>query len=177
MLGVVAVSFFVFGLMVGNLTSASRNGRTETAVSGLITFKQGSDYLPDADAVVMILPANQRPDERSKAVDVHPQSFEPLENPGIDRVYALGGAIVRAGEDGRFRVVVDGPQKFNVLVVSNHTARNEDDDERDQLTKSQRASVADFFFPVDKAIGDQRVYWTTFDASNDSYELPEVKFD
>ncbi|MEM7454689.1 MAG: hypothetical protein AAF456_10095, partial [Planctomycetota bacterium] len=174
LLGVVATVFFLFGMIVGHFTAGSQSAseRLETTVSGRITFERGAIRLPDQDAVVMLLPANQRPDERSKALSIHPDSFEPLDNVGIDRVHELGGAIVRADEQGRFRVVVDGPQKFNVLVVSKNALREDDEG----LTRDQMAAVANYFFPVEDAVSEKLIYWTTIHADRDSIDLADIEF-
>ena len=174
LLGVVATVFFLFGMIVGHFTAGSQSAaeRLETVVTGQVTFERGAVRIPDEDAVVMLLPANQRPDERSKAATIHPDSFEALDNVGIDRVHELGGAIVRADDQGRFRVVVDGPQKFNVLVISRNAERDEDDG----LTKDQMAAVANYFFPVEAAVGNKMVYWTTIQADRDEVDWNEIDF-
>ena len=111
LLGVVAATFFIFGMMVGSLTQSKQNGPIliDCQVSGRVMFSGTSGERPDVGAVVLLLPRDARPEKRLDGRSVNPASFVPLENPVIDFVHAAGGAIVRADEQGRFEVYVKAP--------------------------------------------------------------------
>ncbi len=176
MLGVVAATFFVFGLMVGNLTSGAGSmaeQKINCRVSGQVTYSRGDKNVPDINGVVLLLPVDKSPDQRADSAPVHPDSFEPLDNPAIDSVTFLGGAIVRVNEQGSFDVTIDGPQEYYLLIVSAHKDR----DESKEFTKQQKAAIGTFFRPAEGVIGDQAFYWLTLYADRDSIELSEVHFD
>ena len=121
----------------------------------------------------MFLPVNLKPDQRSDSSLVHPDSFQPLDNVGIDRVNSLGGSIVRVNERGSFDVVVDGPQEYYVLVVS----ANQKPESAPVFNKLQKAAVGTFFKPVDDIIGGNQFYWTTLYADRDTIPIPKIVFD
>ncbi len=176
LLGVVAATFFIFGLMVGNLTSGA-NSRAEqklnVQVTGEVVYRRAGREVSDVNAVVVFLPVNLKPDERSDARLVHPESFQPLDNVGIDRVSALGGSIVRVNERGVFNVVVDGPQEYYVLVIS----ANQKPEQAPQFNKLQKAAVGTFFKPVEDVIGGNQFHWTTLFADRENMTIPKIAFD
>lgn len=174
LLGVIATTFFIFGLMVGNMTSsaAPQIQLSDCQVSGTVMYATGADSKPDRGAVVVLLPQNREPDSRAEGRWINPDDFEPLDNPGIDMVNRLGGAVVRADDGGRFEVFVDRPGKYDVLIISRARKRPE----RIQLTKKQTATLGTFYFPVQAAVGDHSFYWGEFTAREKPLELDRVEF-
>ena len=178
LLGIVATTFFVFGLMVGSLTSGGPTGtvsKFDCQVSGIVQFDTDDSRAPDAGAVVFLLPKNSRPEERSPGNLVSPDGFEPLDNPGIELVNQLGGAVVRADENGRFNVVIDASQSgidYFLLVVSKNVGTNNPQ----PLTKLQVATIGTFYLPVERVMNDRTIYWSTLKARSENIELPPVTF-
>ncbi len=179
MLGIVATTFFIFGLMVGSVTSGSVTESIEKfdcRVSGVVQYADGGDVLADAGAVVFLLPRAAKPQQRAAASSVNPDSFMALDNPGIEVVHQLGGAIVRADENGQFEVVVDaGVGKaidYFVLVVS----RNKAEESAEPLTKQQVAGIGTWFMPVERVMSDRAIYWDTLSLSTEQVELPAIRF-
>ena len=176
LLGVVAATFFVFGLMVGNLTSGAGSQaeqKLNCRVSGQVAYLRSGQKVADANSVVVMLPVDKKPDQRTDSTPVHPSSFEPLDNPAIERVTSLGGAIVRVNERGSFDLTVDGPQEYYVLIVSANRGR----DEGQGISKPQKAAIGTFFKPAEGVIGDQAFYWGVVYADRESIELDEVNFE
>lgn len=180
MLGIVATTFFIFGLMVGSLTSSGNPSASETfdcRVSGVVEYEDANgDPLPDEGAVVFLFPAEGKPQERAAASSVSPDSFQALDNPGIEIVHRLGGAIVRADENGEFEVVVDGTpgsgKDYYLLVVS----RNQAAGNAKPLSKKQVAVIGTFFLPVERVMNDRAIYWDELTAQSDRMTLPLVSF-
>ena len=175
LLGVVAATFFVFGVMVGNLTSGTDSAaeqKLNCRLSGQVVVSDRNDTIADRGAVVMLLPLEFRPEERSNSALLHPESFEPLENPGIDRIMALGGAVVRVNDRGAFDVTVDGPHDYVLLVVSASQTR----DGSTELSKNQKAVLANYFLPAEGVIGQQAFYWSKLTADRESVELSKIEF-
>lgn len=176
LLGVVAATFFVFGMMVGNLTSGANSTaeqKQNVHVSGEVVYMRSGREVSDVNAVVMFLPANKKPNERSNAKAVHPDSFEPLNNIGIDRVSDMGGSIVRVNEQGVFNVFIDGPQDYYVLVVS----ANRQPESAPSFNKRQKAAVATFFKPVEDVLDGHQFHWTTIFADREAMKIPRIVFD
>jgi hypothetical protein len=178
MLGVIAATFFVFGLMVGSQTSGTSVNEESTydcRVSGIIQFQSDHETLPDAGAVVFLLPRNGRPVERAAGSSVSPHDFEPLNNPGIEIVNRLGGSVVRADENGVFDVLVDGSDsgiQYYLLVVS----RNQSDAAPRPLAKLQTAVIGTFFMPVERVINDRAIFWSEVTADRKKIALPKIEF-
>ncbi len=147
LLGIVATTFFIFGLMVGSLTSrtdANASERFDCRVAGQVEYRQNGELRPDEGAVVFLLPKSEKPDERAAAYPVSPEGFEPLDNPGIEILHQLGGAVVRTDEQGKFDVLIDGNAGrgigYHFLVVSRHQTRAESE----SLSKQQVAAIGTF---------------------------------
>lgn len=179
LLGVVATTFFVFGLMVGSLTSGSErpnDAKVDCRVSGRVTYRERGETKPDEGAVVFLLPKNRKPDERMDASSVSPAAFQALDNPGIEKLHQLGGAVVRADENGMFEVIIDGNESdgidYHVLVVS----RNQAGTETEQLSKPQVAAIGTFFMPVERLVHDRAIYWSSLTARSKSQKLSAVEF-
>jgi hypothetical protein len=119
---------------------------------------------------------NKKPDARSQGNLVHPDSFQALDNEAIDRIYRLGGAVVRADENGQFEVTIDANAvlgvSYHVLIVS----KNGEVADRESLTKDQFASLAEFFSPVEDLIGKHPFFWMELTADGGRVDLPEVEF-
>ena len=179
LLGVIAATFFIFGLMVGSLTTGQAPpdiAKVDCQVAGKVEYRDGAEIRPDEGAVIFLLPKNERPVERAAASSVNPDGFQALDNPGIEILHHLGGAVVRADENGEFDVVVDGNTNgidYYFLVVSRHK-RNE---ETSPLTKLQVAAIGTYFIPVERLMDDQAVYWSTVKARADRIEIPRIEFD
>jgi hypothetical protein len=174
-----AVVFFMMGLLVGGLASPSStdfNRTLDCRVYGTVAYRDGEDLKADPGAVVFILPVNKKPDARSQGSLVHPDSFQALDNEAIDRIYRLGGAAVRADENGQFEVTIDANAvlgvSYHVLIVS----KNGEIADIDSLTKDQFASLAEFFSPVEDLIENHPFFWMELIADAERMDLPEVEF-
>lgn len=179
LLVVTAGVFFMMGLLVGGLTSptsADFNRTLDCRVYGSVAFREDGNLQADRGAVVLILPANKKPNTRSEGRLVHPDSFQALDNEAIDRIYRLGGAVVRADENGQFEVTIDSNAvvgvPYQVFIVSKNGVQKDGG----RLTKDQFASLADFFSPVEDLVEKKPFFWMTLTAEGDRVDLPEVEF-
>ncbi len=179
LLGIVATTFFVFGMMVGSLTSGSSdevNPTFDCRILGSVVYRVDGNLRADEGAVVFLLPVNEKPDERAPGKLVNPETFKALDNSAIERIHALGGTIVRADQNGQFDVVVDAKDgnglEYYLLIVS----RNVRGVDTEPMTKEQVASIGTFFIPVEDVVEDRSFYWLKLTADSDRIDLPEIEF-
>ena len=90
---------------------------------------------------------------------MHPDSFQALDNEAIDRIHRLGGAVVRADENGQFEVAIDSNAvvgvPYQVFIVSKNGVQKDGG----RLTKDQFASLAEFFSPVEDLVEEKTVFF------------------
>ncbi len=178
LLGLIATTFFVFGLMVGSLTSgtpAEANTTFDVQVTGTVLWDNGTEWVADEGAVVFIMPRSGKPLERAAGNSVAPDSFEPLNNPGVTIVNRLGGAVVRTDAAGKFNVLIDGSETgvdYYVLGVS----KNQTEANPQPLTKQQLAAIGTYYVPVERVINDRAMFWSTLKANRKVIELATIKF-
>ena len=170
-LGVIATTFFIFGLMVGSLTS--NNGFepeiVSCEVSGEIVYEKNGVEYQDSGAVVMMISNTDRPTERLNPTSIHPDSFVPLENDVITTIHKLGGAIVRADDKGRFNIFVDSPAKYELIVISKNKADGE------SLSKRQMAALSSYFRPVENLTANKAVHVSSLKVNAKQKEVPKIK--
>ena len=127
--------------------------------------------VPDAGAVVLLLPDPPSELRRQDPSLIHPSSFEPLENPTIDWIRKLGGTVVRTNIDGVFEIF-SKPGTYNLLVISKAATTGDEA----KLSKKQVASISQYFLPVEKLIDRQQFFWKTL-SIDDNIEMENIVFD
>lgn len=179
LLGLVGTLFFLFGILVGHFTSdrgGEVNNTFDCRAIGSVAYRVDGDLRADDGAVIFLLPEAKKPDQRSPGNLVNPATFKALDNAAIDRIHELGGAVVRANENGQFDVVIDANYGngivYYLLVVSNHK-RGVD---TTQMTKEQNAIISSFFIPVEDVIEDRSYHWMKITAYEERIDLPEIEF-
>ena len=175
LLGVVAATFFMFGLMVGNFTAAPKPTDQMTIaarVSGHIYYQRGEQQYGDEGAVVLLLPADKVPADKLDPEAIAPDTFLALNNPSRELIESIGGAIVRVEADGSFKASIKGPGKFWMLVVSNA----QDQRDEDELTKEQIANLGAYVYPVDAVINGRAYQFKEFTVKSTTRELADIVF-
>lgn len=171
--------FFMLGLLVGGLASPSSDDFKRTLdcrVFGAVAYREDGDLKADRGAVVIILPSNRKPNARSQGALVHPNSFQALDNEAIDQIHRLGGAVVRADENGQFEVTIDSNAAVGILYQVLIVSKNGSPKDGDSLSKDQFASLAEFFSPVEDLIEKKPFFWMELIADGERVDLPEVEF-
>jgi hypothetical protein len=179
LLGVIATTFFIFGLMVGSLTSGTEPdelAQFDCQISGVVEFQTAEGRRPDEGAVVMLLPKNGKPEMRAQGALVSPAGFQALDNLGIENVTKLGGAVVRADRNGEFNVEVSATGgkgiDYFLLVVS----RNVANESGLELSKQERAGIGNFFMPVERVVDGQAIDWRSVTARSSKMKKIQVSF-
>lgn len=181
LLGVSAATFFMLGLMVGNLTSTSGEvansnpsfvGYVEDCrVSGLVTFQKNGNEFPDKGAVVLLFPRSSSPPTPQTPGLVMPKTFVALDNPTIEAIHTAGGAVVRADSDGKFEVLVDQGREYRLLVVSkNRTPQGS------TLTEPQQLLLESWFSPAEKLIRDNDFQWRDINGNAERVDAGSIQF-
>lgn len=172
-LGIVATTFFVFGLAVGNntgeqATEVTRN--TETVLGGLVVFRKNGNEEVDTGAVVLVLPVKNFPDPRPEPDSLVPDRFVPLDNPAIETIRELGGAVVRVDRIGRFQTKLRSGSYWVLVLSCNQSV------EKPEIEKQIRADLGDYFFPVETLIGKRAYHWEKIRLTGGEQELPRITF-
>jgi hypothetical protein len=172
LLGVIATTFFVFGMMVGSLTS--KNGFepeiVDCAVSGTVTFDRQGARVYDPEAVVLILPIDKTPERRLNPTSIHPDSFDATDNDVIQEILKLGGAVVRTNKNGGFNVEVDSPGRYNVVVISKSSSDSK------SLSKKQMAALSTYFMPVNDIRSGKAVFAQSVRLDSTRKKIGKIEF-
>ena len=181
MLGVSAVTFFMLGIMVGNLTSSQGSNSTAAAatsgyvedarISGVVTTRSDGRDVADAGSVVILLPRGVAPEKRHAPGLIMPSTFVALDNPAIEAIHNAGGAVVRADSDGQFDVLVDQGREFRLLVLSKSRPS------RGRRMEQQQSKVLETWFaPSEKLVRDNDFQWKNVNAASDKVDVGVVAF-
>jgi len=171
MLAVCAATFFVFGLMVGNLTSTKTVQTESYQINGTVLVSDDGQDQFDEGAVVVFLPADEKPDPRPDGDVLNPNGFEPIDNPSIDLIRRMGGDVIRCSRDGEFETELPGRREYFVLVVSKSQRRSGNS----EVPKKTAAELGRYFLPYDDLLGDHAYSWTRVKLNSDR-NLKEVRF-
>jgi len=171
LLVVIAVVFLVIGIAIGRGTTSGdpkESVARPCKVGGLVTYK-GS---PDTGAVVIFLPTERRFEKDPNLSDLRPESPRPgSSNESLKAIREIGGAYARVNDEGSFLVSVQNQRKYHVLYISRAGKAG-----NDELTKTERAEIGEFFFPPEDLIGENHFRWVTADIRGEEVELDEVVF-
>lgn len=121
LLGIVAVLFFLLGLLIGS-SSQPRSGTADdiSVVSGTIVLE---DSIGDEGAVVFLLPTESRPDARFEAEELRPGRVFTSANPEVPLIRGFGGNVCTANRAGQFEMKVTSNREYVLLVVSANATR------------------------------------------------------
>lgn len=159
LLGLVALVFFVFGMVVGNRSDsgpATSLGQPCT-VSGRVLYDSPvQQSMPDEDSTVIIVPLASRPDQKAAVEGLRPGDPVPgEEHAGVALIRSLGGDYARVDRSGRFRVRVMTPGRYYLLVVSRHARRAGDE----QPQVKDLAQIGRYVVPATSLLDNQRYTW------------------
>lgn len=183
LLGLSALTFFLLGVMVGNLTSSNTTSglltkefaqgwEIDCRVSGVVSLRSNDRDLPNVGSVVILIPKDAQPEKRQSPGLIMPDSFVALDNPVISAISEAGGTVVRTDAEGKFNVLVDLRRQFHLLVLCKglpSRART--------LTPKQRSFLESWFAPADKLLRDNDFLWSEVDSSSETIDLGVLQFE
>lgn len=168
LLGLVALVFFVFGLMVGarSTSNPAQPAGTMCVVSGSVSYTDATGRVwPDAGSVVVLVPATLRPDEKASAEGLAPgEPFaDHMAHPGLLIIRALGGDYARVDAQGRYRMRSVPAGRFFLLIVSAHARRSN----QTELRAEDLAEMGRYFTPATHLVGPFRYRWQETELADD----------
>ena len=183
LLGISAVTFFVLGTMVGNLTTSTGDTRRhqqaapggyaeDCRITGVVGYRQDDREMPDIGAVVILIPKQAQPEKPQAPGLVMPATFVALDNPAIEAIDNQGGTVVRADADGKFNVLVDQGRQFRLLVISKSIRSR-----GRQLSEAESLTVESWFAPSGKLLRDNDFLWRDVDSSSEEMDLGLLLFE
>ncbi len=172
LLGVIATTFFVFGMMVGTLTSRSALDAKifDCSISGTVLWSSDEEEIADDGAVIFILPLGKTPERRLNPRSVHPDAFDAINNEVIEMIVGMGGAVVRTNRNGEFSVDVNSPARYSVVVVSKHS------DNKKSLNKKQMAALSTYFMPAEEVRKNKSIFVQSVQLDSTRKSFGEIKF-
>ena len=165
----VALVFLLAGYLIGRGRAASARIDDATGPSGEtggnpVVFEGNLSYVaspgqikPDAEAGVIAVPFDKRPDEKLAGRGLRSTDAGNIDaTPAAAALHALGGACARADADGDFPLVVPRPGKYFLLVISKHAKR----DAGRSIEFDDFRAISEYFKSPADLVGPYRYDWS-----------------
>ena len=172
LLGVVAATFFLLGMLVGSSSSGTKPTDDQASelsydsrVSGKLLTKTNNREDPAIGGVVFALPRDRFPKSPLPSAPVTPKEFQALDNQTIAAIHNLGGAVSRVDENGQFDLIVDGGRSYFLFGVAPAMGSGH------PVSESEMELLARFFQPAGKLTTGNQTVWKKFDADDDFVDL------
>ena len=169
LLGVVALVSFVLGMLLSGDKSRDQtaNGGTVPCVlQGQIVFGT-DDPRPDDGSVVIAVPAERRPaaDGRVAIDGLRPSDPVPADgHVSLRTIRSLGGDLVRANDEGNYRLHLPEPGRYHVLIISRRAQRSGGD----RLEVNDVAQIGRYFSDVVQLVDDRKYQWRSLTVRGES---------
>lgn len=161
MLLAVAMFALTLGIMIGRGSAPTTVVKSGTPTPCYLTGKvfhksSGGQSVPDAGAVVIVVPQDERPTDKAPIEGLRPD--DPLpdpDQPSLTRIKAIGGDYARTDEQGYFKLRVPDSGEYFLLVVSHRSARKASE----RLDPVHLAQMGRYFLPAPDLLGDRGYRW------------------
>lgn len=174
---VVATTAFALGyfLGLGRTKSVDEPVIGPCVISGRVVYETtGGTTFPDAGAVVLLVPEDQRPAADEKLVHraLLPQADARAAGasngggvaaPGDSeaqevqqRLRTMGGGLARADVDGHYRISLSRGGRYFLFVLSNHGQRST----QDEPSRADLAQLGRYVVLASELIADRRYRWS-----------------
>ena len=176
LIAVVAIFFFLFGVMTGKNLDRTRavvvaKSIESSVIKGTVMFRRDNQRLPDVESLVIVMPIESELDVRPEGEALHPSQKSAVESPDAQLIRTFGGEVSRVDAAGRFSFDLPGEQQYEVLVIS---ANQQSDQE---VSRNLRVAWGRVFVPIEPVIGEQAHHSTRLRTDEESVVLPPVVFD
>lgn len=154
LLGIVAVFFFMLGLLIGNSGGSGNPTRvTMTKVIGAIRLNEGDAVVLDEGAVVFLFPTGKRPDTKFDAEELQPGRMFTNANPEVSLIRKFGGNVCTANRNGDFQMLVEPGREYILMVISASGTRTA------ELSSEYYEELGQYFTSLDILAGNQACFY------------------
>ena len=169
LLAATAGLFFLAGMWVGRSGSRSAAPSGPFDVSGRVVWKGNGEARADGGAVVMLLPATYRPEEKLDPAAVRRSGDQPgVRDPVAVAIRRWGGVCVWTDRRGRFRLRAPRGGSYYLLIISAHAKRRTTRPRHRDL-----AHIGRYFLPAVDLLEDRAYAWSEHDLAAD-IDLPTI---
>ncbi len=157
----VAMMALTLGIMIGRGSAPRAVVKSGTPtpffLTGNVLHKtSGGRSVPDAGAVVIVVPQDRRPTDKAPIEGLRPDDPLPEpDQPSLSRIKTIGGDYARADEQGYFKLRVPDSGEYFLLVVSRHSQRKASE----RLDPVHLAQMGRYFLPAPDLLGDRGYRW------------------
>ncbi|MDR0335480.1 MAG: hypothetical protein LBI18_00135 [Planctomycetaceae bacterium] len=147
----------------GNVGSAKSVLSAEYYVTGKLYYR-GFDgkRIPDADAVVLLLPLDRIPTFPISGEGLRPNDDQHLlMEDSVQQIKEIGGVFQRTDADGNFSIQYENQGRYLMLMISSHAKRSDDAPDAATIRELKR-----FFRNPQELLGD-------YSFSHEEYELSQ----
>lgn len=157
----VAMMALTLGILIGRGTApriVEKSGApTPCFLTGTVQYTtRGGSQVPDAGAVVIVVPQDKRPTDKATIEGLRPEDPQPADDlPSLSRIRSIGGDYTRSDDRGYFKLRVPDTGDYFLLVVSRQSHRSANE----RLEPVHLAQIGRYFLPAPDLIGDHKYRW------------------
>lgn len=146
--------------------SAASGLPAEDVIMGRLYYRGfDGERVPDADAVVMLLPLDRIPTFPISGNGLRPDvSRPPATESSIQEIKEMGGEFQRTDVDGTFSIRYENKGRYIILMISSHAKRSGTEPDTATISELKR-----FFRNPQELLGD-------YSFSREEYELEQGKY-
>lgn len=150
LLGIVAIVFFLLGLLVGSGGRQSSAAVDRAIVTGTVVL---DDRSADEGAVVFLLPSRSRPGAKFESEELRPGRTFTSANPEVPLIRRFGGNVSTTNRAGQFEMQVEPNREYILLVVSANGSRT------DELDSDFHSTLGPYFTSLDNLTEGKACYY------------------
>lgn len=169
LLALTAIAGFVFGWMTGVGQGSGKGAAVQPCFLDGKVMRAGEDgpARPDAGAVVLIFPRDERPDAGSRVpvagLRPNEEDLETRKRSGT-LLRAMGADLSRAGDDGHYHLRVRRAGHYYVLSLSGNIRRNS----AEPLDRTMLAELGRYVDRANELIGSSAFQWRELEIRSDT---------
>lgn len=157
----VAICSFLLGWSMGREMGSGQVAAATTGsnrIHGRISYATSrGKTVADSESVVIVLPTNQRPDEKLEIATLRPDVPPPNAlHPTIQGIRAIGGDFARTDRTGDFQLEIPNPGEYFLLVISSHLPRSSSE----PPTTKEIVELGQYFKQPDVLLGKNDFIWS-----------------
>lgn len=170
LLGIVALLFFLLGLMVGFANSGgNRENDSNSKITGTILVEGDNGIIADEGAVVFLMPAGSRPPQRFNAEELQPGRTFTGNNPEVPLIRGFGGNVCTANRAGTFYATVPSDREYLLVVISAKGKRS------GKIPSDYYSELGHLFTSLDQLADDRVCYFKRILPTKANERIGEIR--